>query len=300
MVRHIKIIFIVLLILCHVACTKQEILSNLEDKQTISLMLAFEKAGVRAYKEKYFQGRQEKYRLLVESPDYSRALKILQSVRLPDNNLEQWSLLLKQSHFASDSPEMIAVKKDLATALQLEKLLSALPAVLDARVYVRQGLTNTPGFDPEKPKRSVIVVLRFQSKPTEQVATYQSVKQIVLKAIPDLVENELTVIFNDAALEAKEIFIPASETEILYPFRFRVTQADTVLAKKQVFGFGIIVFLVGGVVGAFLTVFSKNLRWPDRQPRLPLVGAENLPLSIEAKPNSAVSRKPTVLIMKDR
>ena len=291
-----SLVFMLVLLLGTISCAREEVLSNLENKQTLPLMLAFEKAGVRAYKEKYLQGRQEKYRLLVNSGDYARALAVLKNVTIPKNDWDQWSLLLKQSHFSSDSPEMAGVKRDLATSLQLEKLLLGLSGVLDARVYVRQGgAAATTLFSAESAAKSVIVVLRFSNKVVEQAPIYQAVKQVVQKAIPDLAENDLTVLFNDQEMNV-EVNIPDdSEMVILDPFRFRVAQADAWLAKKQIISFGLLAVLAGFILGALLHISYQGMTGRSRSERLALnSGADEN--SVSSPNRSLVSRKPTVVI----
>ena len=79
----------------------------------------------------------------------------------------------------------------------------------------------------------------------------------------------------------------------LTPFRFKVLESDLKIAKRQLLGVLILLLIIGGAIGIFLSYVSKRIASSRTQSNQPLLDDNRL--VIEPNPAKLTTRRPTLM-----
>ncbi len=152
--------FVCLINLFCTGCSQVEVVSSVDAKQSVELLVLFDRAGIFAERKAISSSGKERYRIMVDSHNYSRALHVMHELQLPraaENEIEK---LTKQKGFMPQAQALVAIKYDIIQALKVERQIEALPGVLDARVAIHTPVVKGNIIDDHisrKPRASVVI-----------------------------------------------------------------------------------------------------------------------------------------------
>lgn len=261
----------VLLQLCIVlsGCDQRaEILTDLDTRQSIEVGVALYRTGIQAARERSSKGRDERYSIYVSQSDYPRALQVLHEYRLPGDRLQSIDELTEPKGFVPNGRELTNVRLDHALSLSIERLLSALPGVVEVRAVVRSNLIS--GYEDGRQSGgspSASVVVRYQSPSGVLPFSLEEAKEIVRKAVPGSSPDAISITTTRVILsgdfipegvpDPSAIGVPLSS---LAPFLFKVSPGEQQRALRQVLIFVIVSTLAGGVIGLWIGLRGSRRR----------------------------------------
>ena len=237
-----------------------ELLADVDGKQSIEVIVALNRAGIRAERSKA-TGRGERYIVKVGSADYGRAMQVLHDFQLPSRDEETLEELTAPKGFVPNSRELSGLRLDHALALEVERLLSALPGVAEARVVVRSNLVSQ---DVASAKASVVI--RYLSPSGTVPFGIEEVKKIVVQIVPGITSDGIEVVPSRliipgvAASSMLEGAIQGDgEGELaplspFLPFMFKVATGERERALWQLGGMLVMFSCAGGIIGAYFGI----------------------------------------------
>lgn len=256
---------LVLFCLCTLSgCLEKEVLSGLSLHEKSEAVFLLAEAGISAEVRPEQTRGEPRFALAVRGRDVSRALKILHDDGFPRRNeggppesgeMEQPSL--------GFSPDLLARQLDALAARQVEHLVSALPAVIDARAVVHvysgeRGYFAGAGGTASKPALTLFV--RSRPAASSQQLTDQ-VRALVAPVVPEIPAEEIHVTVQSVSHASAERESDATMAPVAlfsFPFSFYVAAADKPLAQRQIYALillaGLCCFVVGLFFGNRLTI----------------------------------------------
>ena len=255
------------LVLLLSACDQRaEILTDLDTRQSIEVGVALYRSGIQAARERASKGRDERYSIYVSQSDYPRALQVLHEYRLPGDRLQSIEELTEPKGFVPNGRELTNVRLDYALSLSIERLLSALPGVVEVRAVIRSnllsGIDQTSSGNP-----SASVVIRYQSPSGVLPFSLEEAKEIVRKAVPGSTAEAVSITTTRVILsgdfipegvpDPSAIGVPLSS---LAPFLFKVSPGEQQRALRQVLIFVLVSTLSGGVIGLWIGLRGSRRR----------------------------------------
>ena len=279
------------------ACSQQELVTGVDAKQSVEILVVLNKAGISAVRERTQEGANEKYLVRVTEDDFMKALQVLHDYGLPRNNSETIEALIKPQAFAPQTPAMLALRRDMALSAQVENLLLALPGVVDVRVVVRSDQKSLGLSANDATIAKATVVIRYISDAEQPKFSTDEIKQILVQAVSGLEKDNVGVTLTRVlpGIIGSSIGVADEHYITIPPFRFRVMDADLMLAKRQLFGALIMILLVGGLAGIIVHKMVAKLSKDKRSNVQPVAGLEHN-IVVETAPNKLISRKPTLMI----
>lgn len=245
-------------VLLLIGCGERELLGGLGEKQSMEIMVRLSRAGIQSDQELSSTGRERQFRILVDSSDYLRALEVLHEYGLPRNQEESIEALTRSKGFLPDSPEMAAMRRDHALGLEVERLLEALPGVVEAKVVIRS--VQRFGFlGQEKDSGSTAsVVIRYSARGGSVPFSVDDVKQIVSRTAPGLTAERVNITTTPVLLSPELMGIQEEGSgqgnltvlTRLWPFQFQVPRTDKERAQRQL-SWVLAVFVVCGCIFGF-------------------------------------------------
>ena len=240
-------------------CTeRQELLSGTDGYQSIEILVALLRSGVDAHREKLTSGTSERYRITVSEKDYPRALELLKESGLAEKTRDvdsEIDSLIQQKGFTPNSQDLANIRLDQALGLRLERLLVALPGVVQAKVLVRAYLQQVvrAGDPPAKPAASI--VLRYTSQTGNLPFAATEIRDLAVQSVPGLDPADVKVttlrvvlpgsssLFASLQDESKSgpSFVPLHKL-----FLFRVPEEDRKIALLQIM-FYLVAFCAAGL-----------------------------------------------------
>ncbi|MCB0345646.1 MAG: hypothetical protein KDD66_11050 [Bdellovibrionales bacterium] len=244
-----RIFFICLLVLTATACSREELIDNLSQRESIEVLSLLNQSGIHAERQKNSRGSESKYTIYVSNGDKQQATDVLHRYGFPREVEESVESLTRQHGFVPNPAQLNEVRLDRALAAELERLLGAVSGVVDAKVIVRSNLA-TDG-DESKPRASVVV--RYVSSAGKQPFTDDQVREMVANSVPGLSADSVTVSVSRIFGPGEGGSIMGSDRinplETLEPFEFQVPNSQRSDAQRQVALLAVVFAAVGLVLG---------------------------------------------------
>ena len=181
------------LLVCGCQAAK-ELPGRMDRRQAIEAVVTLGHAHISAELERTSAGKEEQYTVQVPSRDYLRALELMNQAGLPRPAERDIELLTRPQGFAPASPELADLRLDLTLEWRLERLLNALPGVVDARVLLRAHLN---GAEPKRRevdgRPSASVMLRYISSTGNLPFALNEVKEVVSHAVPGIQPEDVMI-----------------------------------------------------------------------------------------------------------
>lgn len=243
------------------ACnSSKELQGGLDGRQSIDAFVALQRAGISAEREKTSSGNQERYRVTVAARDYARALEILHEYGIPRNSEQTIESLIQPQTFAPAAQEMSELRADYALELRVERLLLALPGIVDARVLVRAHLGGADLKKETNDKPSASVVIRYVSPSGNLPFAVNEVKEIVAQAVSGLRPDDILINVSRAMIPGESGLFSVSagdgggDSKAVKPqmkrlLGFRVPEEDLEKALVQLVLYLLLFCIAGGILG---------------------------------------------------
>ena len=256
----------------------RELEGSLDSKQSIEMMVVLSRSGIHADREKVASGQGEHYRVTVPSREYSRALELLHEYDLPQKRAEDIESFTRAPGFTPNSVEISDLRLDYALSLELERLLAALPGVIEVRAMVRSHLRRHQGQGTAEESAGTSIVVRYASASTAMPFTEEEIKEIVLQAVPGMTADSIRV-------KATRVFLPVGDAQFgktegangngavvpltqLRPFFvFRIPEEDLGKASRQLLFYTLAFCFSGGVLGAIWSSMVLKRRYGTQKKR---------------------------------
>lgn len=235
----------------------RELQINLSSAESVEITVMLAEQGIDA--ERIVQpGKDEKYKILVSSGEMDKALKLMRDYRLeyrlPADGKDDCEELTKPAGFAPNTPTISELRLDCAIARDVERVLKALPGVVEARALVRANLKRLPlnlTADAESPGASV--VLRYASPSGTLPFGLKEAKEIVARSVPGLNPENVQ-------METIRVILPGTGALFEQPalsrnvvaqsgLGFRVLEADKKKALRNIILLLLLFCLSGGLIG---------------------------------------------------
>lgn len=271
---------LILLLTCTACSSGDELAANLSAERSVAMMSALGTAGIPAERSKQTGGRNEQYRITVAKSDLSRAFQLINEYGLAHEGSEETlESVTSGSDFIPNMREVSMMRLDRGLSLEVERLLSALPGVVDVRAVIRANLIPNDSRDlpanTGKQDRSASIIVRYVSPSGNQPFSTDEVKRIVAESVPGLSAEQVLVtptrvILSSAGYSGDSSSIQGVDGKgnsvqlvPVTPFPFSVPVQD----KKRVLGLmgGLLVLfsLAGAIIGfSASSLFRKNRAAP--------------------------------------
>lgn len=222
-------------------CRQEELLRNLEQREAVEILALLSRAGVEGA---LIPAADEKdgFQVKVAEADFKKALELLYTYGLPRKQSESFEELTRQHNFVPETPQIAQLRLDRALGLELERLLSALNGVLEARVLLRQVLTEQVLGRITYPVQ-VSAVIRYEGSKKVLPRLSDEVKRLILANVPGLTPAQIELVM--APIEDLEVGGGQNKNgellRVLSPFDFSVLEKDYQRARLEI---GLMVLLV--------------------------------------------------------
>lgn len=245
-----RVLLLCVVVLCATACSREELIDNLSQRDSIEVLSVLNQAGVRAEREKRSRGSSSLYTIYVSAGDKQQATELLHRFGFPREDAESVEELTRQHGFVPNPAQLNDVRLDRALAAELERLIGAVNGVVDARAIVRSNLFSAEKGD--SPKASVVV--RYISSAGKQPFTNSQVQEMVANSVPGLKPQDVVVSVSRVFGPGESGSVLGSDRinplETLEPFKFQVPNSQRADAQRQVAIIVVIVAAVGILLGA--------------------------------------------------
>ncbi len=173
-----------LLLLC--GCVRQQLLSDLDQKQAHEVVAVLGGHGIPAYAEKSRSG--SKFGVTVEADDYVLAVSILNAKGLPRDSAIGFNELTEAKGLIPNSREAEALRLDHAMSLEIEEKLRVIPGVAEVKVAVRSNIVRE-----EQPASASVLIERLPDHPIDS----QQLEKIIELMVPGVTRERIQVMIND-------------------------------------------------------------------------------------------------------
>lgn len=256
----LRVVATLLLMICTAGCNQKELLNGLTSKQSIEVLDRLFRSGISAEREQVSSGRRASYRILVPEGDFSNAVVTLKAHGLPRETAPELETFTQQRGFIPNSPEIAALRFDMALSKQVERMVLLLPGIIEVAALIR---SKREGQEP-----SATLAVRYVAPSGKQPFSDAELKGIAAQVLPGLSSESVK-------LSSTRVLLPSSDTEVtapgvrrFAPFRFRVPQEDAQVARVELLITFLLVAFCGmilGSVGGRLLAFGKRSSLP-REP----------------------------------
>lgn len=189
-------------------------------------------AGIPAHEEE----SSGTFRLLVPESDYALSVEVLENAGLLNRDQDEVRELLAPRGFIPPEPEVAVLRYNTALAREAERLLLALPAVVDARLTVRTQGTDGP---------AAFGIVRFAGPTASPPFSAAQLKDILRSVVPDLTE-ERTQIRIYRTDPSRRRLLGQKMTKFTFPFSFLLPVEHVARAKRE---FAALLLLLGVCTG---------------------------------------------------
>ena len=243
----------------------EELLSGLDAKHSIDVVVALSNSGIPATREKTGEGADPLYRILVSSDQYVDAMKVIHEYDLPRNEGRDFEQLTRSSGFVPNAPEITNLRLDYLLGLQAERILATLPGVIDVKVLVRSNFVRSLRSKPDAGAPGVSVSIRYQAETTKLPFSVDQARELVAQAIPGIEKNSVRIESSRVILGQQGAVTASSaqdESQLtsLPPFLFKVPVKERKSALLQIVVYFIAFCFAGGVIGVIL-----GSQWTKRE-----------------------------------
>ena len=234
--------FAVFVLLTCSACNDEEILSGISERESIEIVTVLNRAGISSNRIKTSVGKKHQYKISVAEHSSIRALEVLHELGYPRKNDLSFEELTRQKGFVPNSSELNQLRTDRAYALEAERLLRALPGVVDARAVIR---THSLKDSKSQPRASIVI--RFVNERDVSPVSQEQVLEVVQNAVSGLEKEQVSVSFTRASLPSS---LRGSESLVpIKPFNFQVPESQKSDAVKQLLLCIVAVSALAGIAG---------------------------------------------------
>ena len=180
-----------LLLLTSFGCREKEIVSDVSAKESFEILVALNRVGVSANREKQDQAKDPSYSIRVGSADYMKAAEVLHEFGLPRDKENSLKSLTDSGGLFSNSKDLSRLRFDIAVAKQVEGLIETYPGVLSASAIVRSTSSNNgflasyPKSEPQETAKALVVV-RYSADVSSVPFDQEAMKEVVTQAVPGL------------------------------------------------------------------------------------------------------------------
>jgi type III secretion protein J len=248
------------------ACSRQELYSQLTERQANEMVAALRGAGIDAEK----QSQEGRFSVLTGSGDFPRAVQVLNAQGLPREAFDTMGKVFKREGFVS-SPLEEHARLLHAMSQEISNTLANIDGVVTARVHLVVPERNPLADKPQPAAASVFIKYRPDRDLSAQVA---QIKALVVNSVEGLAYDNVTVALfpadampDDAAKAAR----PAAQTPAA-----RTASLETPL-------------LSGGLAGA-LALGGGGMLWWRRRGNPSALPAPNEPALIGDTPDRHTER----------
>ena len=260
-----------LFVLFLAGCGEKELLTSVDSRQSVQVLVALHDAGIQAERERS-AARNESYTITVSERDYTRALKVLTEYQLPNDPRPTVEELTRAHGFAPTSAELSLLRLDRALGAQVEELVSRLPGVVDVVVVVRSHLRlkgRTTELD-EAPSASLTI--KYSSVAERPAFTEEEVTNLVAQSVPGLKKEHIQIRTTKAHVLGSS-FVKSSpqrnatsgeNLEPLAPFLFSVERSEKRFAQMFIVIIAMICSVCGIVIGYVVGGSSKRISEENR------------------------------------
>jgi len=239
-----------------IACGQETVVDELSQEQAIKVVSGLAHAGISATHSRA-SGRGASYVVRVRSRDLSRALQVVDLLGMSSLGEDPIEQLTRQRGFIPNSPEVQAKRLDRALAIEIERLVEALPAVIDAQVSGSSGSANASQTEPSA---TVVVRLLEDRVPREYSAV--EVQRLVQNVVPGLREDRIQVQAVELDLGLSAGAGTSLGLERVFLLNFEVPRAQLRNAQERIVLMGVILLVSGGILGFALGSLRRGQKGP--------------------------------------
>jgi type III secretion protein J len=167
------------------ACSKQELYSQLTERQANEMVAALRSADIDAEK----QSQEGRFSVLTASGDFSRAVQVLNAQGLPRETFDTMGKVFKREGFVS-SPLEEHARLLHAMSQEISNTLANIDGVVTARVHLVVPARNPLADQPQPAAASVFIKHRPDRELSAQVA---QIKALVVNSVEGLAYDNVTV-----------------------------------------------------------------------------------------------------------
>lgn len=167
------------------ACSKQELYSQLSERQANEMVSALRSADIDAEK----QSQEGRFSVLTASGDFPRAVQVLNAQGLPRETFDTMGKVFKREGFVS-SPLEEHARLLHAMSQEISNTLANIDGVVTARVHLVVPARNPLADKPQPAAASVFIKHRPDRELSEQVA---QIKALVVNSVEGLAYDNVTV-----------------------------------------------------------------------------------------------------------
>ena len=248
------------------------------------------------------------YSVFVDEVDYGRSMEILYEYALPGRASGGIEELTKPRTFLPNSLQIENLRLNHVLALEVERLVSAMPGVVSVSAVVRLPAYGTDSFAALLPVASrtalgrevdsaasngaesaggAAVVVRYVPSISGRVPfAVPELKSMVGRLLPELKPADIEIVASRVSLKGKSSFVGINSEdsgvlplEFLLPFHFQVPEREKGTAQLQIFLSALVLLLVGLFMGIFICwTFKRGGRrsLPSKRRRGPLARGGNI------------------------
>ncbi len=227
---------LVLVLFVFTACSREAVVQDINQEQAREIIAALYNHGIEAEIQRE-GGSRGKFKVLVDSDQTGKVLAFLSDKRLPSQASISAEEIFNGSSFLPGSREIESLKADYLRSIQIERLISELPGVVNAKVIVRSSVNNDK-TQPSKP--SIGIVVKTEKN---KILPKEVIIALVNRSIEGASTEDVSVIVSEVE-EQKQIIPDAEQVKFLWLARIPADEY-----KHLVWAF-IIIFLVVGAVFA--------------------------------------------------
>jgi type III secretion protein J len=167
------------------ACSRQELYSQLTERQANEMVAALRSANIDAEK----QSQEGRFSVLTASGDFSRAVQVLNAQGLPRETFDTMGKVFKREGFVS-SPLEEHARLLHAMSQEISNTLANIDGVVTARVHLVVPARNPLADKPQPAAASVFIKHRPDRDLSAQVA---QIKALVVNSVEGLAYDNVTV-----------------------------------------------------------------------------------------------------------
>ena len=177
-----------------VGCQKSSVVQEVSQKQANQVVAALGRHGIDADVVRESGNSKGRYRVEVRPSYYSQAVALLESKGLPKVEPPDFQELIEPKGLLPSSRSAEQLRLDYALAIELERLIQALPGIIDAKAVVRQFSADSP----LERSASILVVLEALQPSHAATTELEKIKKLAKRALVSVpLENISITIENE-------------------------------------------------------------------------------------------------------
>lgn len=176
------------------ACAREQLLSDVDQKQAHEVVAALGGHGIAAYAAKSRAG--SKYSVEVEADDYVVAVSILNAKGLPRDSVQGFNELTEPRGIIPSSREVESLRLDHAMSLEIEDKLRVIPGISNVKVAVRSNVMR----EDQSPSATVLI----ERIPDYSIDVQQITRSLELM-VPGVAADRIQVLISEVQPRAVKV-----------------------------------------------------------------------------------------------